>query len=69
MRPTQLYLAQRLARLLDEAQGEAEKMRDEYISTEHLFIAILDDQGAAGRLLRQNQLNRDKTRRRLPVSG
>src|SRR5229473_1055874 len=49
----QLYLSQRLRRDLDKAQEEAQRLKDEYVSTEHLLMAIAaDGEGAAGRLLR-----------------
>ncbi|NLV73960.1 MAG: ATP-dependent chaperone ClpB [Chloroflexi bacterium] len=53
-------LSQRVANILDTAQHEAEAMHDEYVSTEHLFIAALEDKGFVGNLLRQHQLTRDK---------
>src|SRR5256712_6980947 len=49
----QLYLSQRLRRHLDKAQEEAQRLKDEYVSTEHLLMAIAaEGEGAAGRLLR-----------------
>src|SRR6266566_1658118 len=49
----QLYLSQRLRRDLDKAQEEAQRLKDEYVSTEHVLMAIAaDGEGAAGRLLR-----------------
>lgn len=43
----------RLQGLFNEAFSRAEKMKDEYVSTEHLLLAISADQGWAGRRLRQ----------------
>ncbi len=40
--PTQVYVSPRLRRVLDLAQEEAGRLRDDYISTEHLFIALAD---------------------------
>jgi len=41
-----------LRQMLAEAEKEAEKLKDEYVSTEHLFLAMLKDAGSgAGRLL------------------
>src|SRR5687768_6076987 len=46
------YLAERLRAMFDRAQGEAERLKDEYVSTEHLLIAIAQERdGAAGRAL------------------
>jgi len=38
----QFYLTQDMAKVLDRARQEAIKMNDEFISVEHLFLAILD---------------------------
>ncbi|MBI4134005.1 MAG: AAA family ATPase [Candidatus Terrybacteria bacterium] len=38
----QVYLAPELARVFERARKEAERMGDEFISVEHLFLAILD---------------------------
>lgn len=57
----QVYLSQRLNRVLDAAQREAERMHDEYVSTEHLFLGCLEDQGAVGAALRQHQIDHEKT--------
>jgi ATP-dependent Clp protease ATP-binding subunit ClpB len=46
------YLGERLKGALDRAQREAERLKDEYVSTEHLLIGIAHDRdGAAGRAL------------------
>ncbi|MBS3983567.1 MAG: ATP-dependent chaperone ClpB [Dethiobacter sp.] len=44
------YITQRLNQLLLRAQDEAKRLKDEYVSVEHLALAIFDDPGA-GRLL------------------
>lgn len=41
--PTQAYISVELKKVLDTAQTEAGKLRDEYISTEHLFLGLLLD--------------------------
>ena len=46
------HLAQRLAKLLDRAEDEAKRLRDEYVSTEHLLIAAAAEKGEAGGALR-----------------
>lgn len=38
----QAYLSDELRRVFDQAESEAAKMNDEYISTEHLFLALLE---------------------------
>jgi ATP-dependent Clp protease ATP-binding subunit ClpB len=49
------YLGDRLRAVLERAQAEAERLRDEYVSTEHLLIGIAQERdGAAGRVLATN---------------
>jgi ATP-dependent Clp protease ATP-binding subunit ClpB len=56
--PTQLYLSQRLSAVLRSAEEEAKRMRDEYISTEHLLLGIIAaDKGRAGDILRRQNLS------------
>jgi len=56
----QQYFSPRLTQIFTAAQKQAEKMQDEYVSTEHLLLALVDEkEGAAGRLLRQHGVNRD----------
>ena len=46
-------LSPALGRLIEAAQKQADELHDEYLSTEHLFLAIVaSPDGAAGRLLR-----------------
>jgi ATP-dependent Clp protease ATP-binding subunit ClpB len=48
----QIYVSPGLAKILDEAQKKAGQMRDEYVSTEHIFLALVEDKGSdTGRLL------------------
>src|SRR5215831_17849110 len=42
---TDLFLSNNLKKALDAAQAEAEKLKDEYISTEHLLLGLLDQGG------------------------
>ncbi|HJY97027.1 MAG TPA: Clp protease N-terminal domain-containing protein, partial [Streptosporangiaceae bacterium] len=59
--PGQVHVTQRLARLLDAANQEADRLKDEYVSVEHLVMALLDEGSAtaAGRLLQADGLTRD----------
>ena len=43
----QFYLTQDMAKVLDRARQEAIKMNDEFISVEHLFLALLDTRSTA----------------------
>ncbi len=49
----QLYLSMPAKQVLDRAEALAKEMRDEFISTEHLFLAILDSPSRAGEILRK----------------
>jgi ATP-dependent Clp protease ATP-binding subunit ClpB len=56
----EVYLSQELRRLMDDARKEAEKLKDEYVSTEHLLLAMLRDAtGGVGRLLADNGVTGD----------
>jgi ATP-dependent Clp protease ATP-binding subunit ClpB len=59
--PGQVNLTQRLARLLDDAEQEAKRLKDEYVSVEHLALALLDEGpgSPAGRLLAGERVTRD----------
>ncbi|HEY3154625.1 MAG TPA: ATP-dependent chaperone ClpB [Candidatus Binatia bacterium] len=58
--PDQIYITGRLNRLLAQAEEEAKKIKDEYISIEHLLLAMTDDGGSAGRLLKEFGVTREK---------
>jgi ATP-dependent Clp protease ATP-binding subunit ClpB len=60
--PGQVHVTQRLARLLDDAAKEADRLKDDYVSVEHLLVALLAEgqATAAGRLLQQEGLTRDR---------
>lgn len=49
----QFYLTQDMAKVLDRARHESIKMGDEYISVEHLFLALLDTDTKAREILDQ----------------
>jgi ATP-dependent Clp protease ATP-binding subunit ClpB len=57
----QLAASPRLRRVLERAHEEMQYLKDEYISTEHLLLAMTDPQvgGALARILAQYQLQRD----------
>src|SRR5262249_26319884 len=58
--PDQVYVTGRLNRLLTTAEGEAKQLKDEYISIEHVLLASINDGGAAGRLLKEFDVTRDR---------
>ncbi|MER6007456.1 ATP-dependent chaperone ClpB [Nonomuraea angiospora] len=60
--PGQVFVTQRLSRLLDAADREASRLKDEYISVEHLLLALIEEgpTTASGRLLHEQGLTRDR---------
>jgi len=53
-------LSPRLSQVLSRAEAEARRMGDEYVSTEHQLIALVESRGPAGSLLLQLNIVRDK---------
>jgi ATP-dependent Clp protease ATP-binding subunit ClpB len=55
-------MSRALGQLLDAAQREAERLKDEYVSVEHLVLAMIDSAKStpAGRLLVEHGANRDR---------
>jgi len=58
--PDQVYVTSRLNKLLTRAEDEARKLKDEYISVEHVLLAAVDDNGASGRLLKEFGFTEDR---------
>ncbi len=58
---TQVYLAPQMQQVAQAAEEEARRMRDEYVSTEHLLLALADERvrGPATELLRRFGIRRD----------
>ncbi len=57
-RGAQLSMSPRLEAVLRQAQQEADTFKDDYVSTEHLLLAIAGEEGRAGRLLRAQGVDR-----------
>ena len=56
----QTYMTPRLNRLLDAALVEAARLKDEYVSAEHILIAITEEkEGSAAKILRSNGITKD----------
>ena len=58
--PDQVYVTQRLSQLLTRAEDEAKELKDDYVSVEHVLLAMLEDDGPTGRLLRDHGLSRER---------
>ena len=54
-------LSVRVRKVTDAAESEAQRLKDEYVSTEHLFVAIASEgsRSPAARLLEQFRINKD----------
>ena len=59
--PGQVFVTQRLSRLLDAAEAQATRLKDDYVSVEHLLLALIDEgsSSAAGRRLLQRGATRE----------
>ncbi|RCK73855.1 MAG: ClpB protein [Anaerolineae bacterium] len=57
----QIFITPRVKRIVDLANEEANRLRDEYISTEHIFLAILSERSTpAARLLEGAGVTRER---------
>ncbi len=57
----QIYATPRVAQLLKKAKEEADRLKDEFISTEHVFIAIFgEEKGEAVTILKQFGIDQEK---------
>ena len=55
----QKYYGTRTTEAFNKAQKEADKLKDEYVSTEHLLLALAEDKQDAGKILRSHGVNRE----------
>jgi ATP-dependent Clp protease ATP-binding subunit ClpB len=60
--PGKVYVTQRLSRLMAEAEQEAGRLKDEYVSVEHLLLPFFQEgtKSDAGRILGEFQVTRDR---------
>jgi ATP-dependent Clp protease ATP-binding subunit ClpB len=60
--PGQIYVSRTLNEVLDGAEREAQRLKDEYISVEHILLAMVaaGAETSAGRLLREHGLTRER---------
>ena len=59
--PGKVYVTQRLNQVFVNAEAHAKRLKDEYVSVEHLLLALIEEQNrsAAGRILNTLGINRD----------
>ncbi len=56
----QVYYTPRIRTVLELSQGEATRLKDEFISTEHIFLAILSERNTpSARIVSELGINRD----------
>ena len=55
-----VYLSARLNALFARAESDAKGLKDDYVSTEHLFLALSEEDGDAGALLKKLGITRNK---------
>ncbi|WP_275450386.1 Clp protease N-terminal domain-containing protein, partial [Treponema pedis] len=53
----QTYMSPLLAKVFAHAEGYADKLKDDYVSTEHFLLALTEAQDSAGNLLRSRGIN------------
>ena len=59
--PAEIYLSRQVADVLQAADDEAERMHDDYISTEHLFLGcVVTAQGAIAEMMGRHDLTRER---------
>jgi ATP-dependent Clp protease ATP-binding subunit ClpB len=56
----QTFITPRLKKIIEAAEAEAEALKDDYVSAEHLLLAMLQDSGETGKVLKELGLSRDK---------
>ena len=56
---SQISMSGEAAKILAKAAKVADSLKDQYLSTEHIFIAIADSDGRCGRLLKENGITKD----------
>ncbi len=59
--PAQIYITPRAQRVLEQSFEEAKTLKDEYVASEHILLAIVEiSDGASGRILREFNIDKEK---------
>ena len=56
----QIYMSSGLTGILNNAFKEAEKLKDEFVSSEHILISLAESSGKIGELLKEYGVTKDK---------
>ncbi len=57
----QVFITPRVKKIIDLANEEANRLKDEYISTEHIFLAIISERGSAvTKIMQDNQVTKER---------
>ncbi len=57
---TEIHITERFNSVLNACEKAAKKLKDEYVSVEHLLIALIESDGACGRILAESGATKDK---------
>jgi ATP-dependent Clp protease ATP-binding subunit ClpB len=63
--PDQVYVTTRLTQLFTRAEDEAKRLKDDFVSVEHILLSSTEDSGPTGRILKELGLTRDRLMRAL----
>jgi ATP-dependent Clp protease ATP-binding subunit ClpB len=58
--PDQIYITSRFQTLFTRAEDEAKRLKDEFVSVEHVLLAATEDQGPTGRIFKEFGITRDR---------
>ena len=53
-------LGQRLMKVFDKAEDEAKGLKDEFVSSEHVLLALAQDKGTVGEVMKSSGVTRDR---------
>ena len=53
-------LSQRLLKTFDKAEDEAKSLKDDFVSSEHLLLALTQDKGSVGEVMKSSGVSRDR---------
>ncbi|MBF8250749.1 MAG: clpB [Deltaproteobacteria bacterium] len=56
----EVFISTRLKGILDSAQREADRLKDEFVSTEHLLLSIAEGKGPASEILKINGADKER---------